>query len=588
MKSRTTLLLVILVAVVGGLVLLDRFKGTPTDEAKQKARHILDFNAGDVTKLELSRTNQTIVLEKSGENWDIKSPLAVRADAGAVNSILAELEFAERDRTLNEKELAGVNLVDFGLTPPRARVTIHDKKGARTLLIGTETPTKDALYAQLEGRKPIFITRKSVADRLNLPLDNLRSRAAVEFNQPAVTRLEIRTTDRIVELAKSPEAIGSEPRWNITRPLAARADERKVGELLSDLGALQIQAFISEDPKDVHTYQLDEHEREVTVWMGETGKTLLLGHPTTNDASKVYAKLKSADSIFTVSTSATQKFAVQINDLRDAHVLNFMPVNVHTVDITREGEHISITRSGEAWQVTEPITVAADEGTMNGLLDQLHELRATQFVADVATDLDKFGLASPVATVNLLGTGTNSLAQLLLGAVDSSNSVRFAKRADEPFIYGVDTNIFGVLPSNVLAVRTLWIREISPDQITRVEIQKPASQFIAERHGTNAWHLVEPAQGALDLDGLQQLIESFSHLHVDRFIGAHTNVEPSEATVKVFAGEKTYTLVVGQPTETGARYASWSDPPLMFVLPSASADRFLKPLVAVPAAAGPN
>jgi hypothetical protein len=299
--------------------------------------------------------------------------------------------------------------------------------------------------------------------------------------------------------------------------------------------------------------------------------------------------LKAADSIFTVSADTAQKFAAQINDLRDVHVLTFSPVSVQAIDIMREGEHISMRRSGETWQVTAPIAVAADDGTINGLLSQLHELRATQFVADVATDLDKFGLASPVATVNLLGTATNSLAQLLVGTLDASNSVRFVKRTDEPFIYGVATNILALLPSNVLAVRTRWIREVSPEQITRIEIQRPASPLVAERaSSTNAWRLVEPAQGVIDVDGLQKLIESFTQLHVDRFVSADTKLESPEATVKASVVEKTYMLTIGKPTETGERYASWSDPPLTFVIPSVLAERFLKPLVVTPAAAASN
>src|SRR5437870_4541782 len=217
MNTRTTLFLVMLVAFVGGFVLWDHYKGTTTEQRDTKGKRILDFEAKDITGIDLVRSNQTIGLEKSGDNWDIKQPLAVRADSGAVSSILDELEFAERTRTVSEAELNSISLADFGLDSPRYRVTLHSKKRPVGLLVGRETPTKDALYVQVEGRKEVYVTRKSVEERLSLSLDSLRSRTAIEFMPATATRVEIKTAERVIELSKSAAS------WTLTRPLVARA-----------------------------------------------------------------------------------------------------------------------------------------------------------------------------------------------------------------------------------------------------------------------------------------------------------------------------------------------------------------------------
>src|SRR6266404_5007833 len=103
MNSRTTLFLIVLVACVGGFVLWDHSKGTTTEGHQSKSKRIVDFDPKDVTSIDLVRSNQTIILEKSGDNWDLQQPLTAHADASAVNSILDELEFAERMRTITEK-----------------------------------------------------------------------------------------------------------------------------------------------------------------------------------------------------------------------------------------------------------------------------------------------------------------------------------------------------------------------------------------------------------------------------------------------------------------------------------------------------
>ena len=149
MKSRSTLILLALVVVVGGLVVLDHYKGTPTEDEQAKGRRLLRIEVADITRMELVGTNQTIVLEKSGDRWSITQPLAVRADDATISSILYELEFAERERTLTEKELGGVNLAEFGLAPPRLQAKLHGKNTDVTLLVGDDTPSKDALYVQV-------------------------------------------------------------------------------------------------------------------------------------------------------------------------------------------------------------------------------------------------------------------------------------------------------------------------------------------------------------------------------------------------------------------------------------------------------
>jgi hypothetical protein len=572
MKSRTTWVLILIALVIGGFVALDYYKGTSTEQAETRRKRLFDFQTKDVTSLKIELTNQVFMLEKTGELWQIKQPLDVRADAGTVNSILDELEFAERNRTITGKELKGANLTEFGLEKPRVRATLQTKKGVVELLVGNETPTKDALYVQVQGRQNMLVAPKSIYERLNRKLDDLRDRVVVDFLPATATRFEIKSAEHVIELAKSVATTNTESHWALTRPLAVRADPRKASELLADLNELRVQDFVSEDPKDMHTYQLDEPEREVTVWTGESGKTLLLGRGLTNDASKVYAKLKSADSIFTVPASTAHKFAVQANDLRDPRVLRFEEDNVRDIDVIHGNGKISIVRTDSTWNITTPVAVPAEDSEVQGLLGHLAGLNATQFVADVATDLDKYGLAAPTVTVNLQGTGTNTLVQLLVGTVDASNAVRFAKRADEPFVYGVDTNIDEWLPRNYLALRTRHLVDLKTDEINQLTVEKKSGKAVVERGPDKKWRLVEPSQGVLDNDALQHALDEFTRLRVEEFVHegrenlAEYGLDQPEATLTAVVGEKYYTLAVGKLHGTDAQYALWSDPVLVLTI----------------------
>ncbi len=574
MNTRTTLFLVVLVALFGGFVVWDHYKGTPTEERAAKGKRILDFEAKDVTHIDLVRSNQTIVLDKTGDNWDMKQPLASRADDGAVNSILDELEFAERTRVLTGKELEGVSLSDFGLDAPRIRITLHSKKRPIGLLIGRETPTKDALYAQVEGRKEVYVTRLSVQERLSQTVENLRSRTAIEFTPSSTTRIEIKVADRIIELTKSAAVTNTEARWTLTRPLVTRADQSKVSELLSDLTGLRVQDFVSEDPKDLHTYLLDEPEREVTVFAGDVGKTMVFGKSPTNDPSKVYAKLRSGNSIVTVSAEAARKFAAQINDLRDARVCALRSADVTGIEIIHGTNKIALNHDGKGWHLTAPRAVPAEDPAVNQFLDDLGNLHAKEFTADVTTDLDKYGLATPATTVSLFGEATNTLAQLLVGSLDVSNAVRYVKRVDEAFIYGIDPATLDRIPGHYRALRSRRVFDLKPEQVTKLV----AGTVTLERDAQGRWKLIEPAQGALDNDSVQHLLEVFCQLRAEEFGRAKTDTDTGlGTTIKATVGETTHWLSIASD-----RHAAADECEQTFMLSDPVVQTLTKGLVAVP------
>jgi hypothetical protein len=595
MKSRTTLILLVLVLLVAGIVYLDFHKGTTTEQAQEKRKRLLNVIAEDVTALELARSNQTIIVEKSGDRWDIKQPLAVRASASAVSAILGEIEFAERDRTLTEGELKDVDLAGFGLVPPRLRVAVRTKNTTVALLIGGETPTTDGIYVQVEGQKTVHIANKALHEQLNKTLNDVRDRTLVEFSPAAATRIEIKNAQRIIELQRAAAATDAEPRWALTRPLPSRADQAKVSSLLTALTGLRALDFVSEDPKDLHAYGLDEPEHEVSVWMGgaETGKTVLLGRALTNDATKVYAKLKGADSIVTVPASEAGKFTAQLNDLRDRRLFSVPATEISAVDIQRGADALALQRDDTGWKaLTKPDgkEVRAAQALLDQLLAQLTGLTAKEFTADVSTELDKFGLASPGTTVTLRGAATNILAQLLVGAENAAASVRYVKRADEAFVYGIETNALDQLPNRALDIRDRRVSGLNVAEITKLTLARREGAVVLERGADNAWKLVEPAQGAFDNDGLTALLDTLAQLEAQQFVRegleqlAEYGLDRPELTLIARVGDKSWTLGIGAPAALGTRYASWNDPPLVFTISPPVAAALTRTIFSAPVA----
>jgi hypothetical protein len=308
----------------------------------------------------------------------------------------------------------------------------------------------------------------------------------------------------------------------------------------------------------------------------------------------VYAKLKTADSSYTVPSSIAQKLAVQANDLRDPQVLAFPEGNVHGIDLLHGTDRISLVRTDSTWKITTPLAVAADEAAVQQLLSRLRGLSVRQFTADVATDLDKYGLAAPMATVTLRGPGSNAVAQLLVGSLDASNTVRFVKRADEPFVYGVETNIVSWLPANYLALRARLVADMKADDITKLVIEKKTGKVVLQRGMDKKWKLVEPAQGVLDNDALQYALGEFAALRAEDFIRegrdnlAEYGLEEPEVTFIAIAGDKTHTLALGKLQDSERQYALWNDPALVFTVSTSAANTLTKDVVTPPSSVSTN
>jgi hypothetical protein len=318
--------------------------------------------------------------------------------------------------------------------------------------------------------------------------------------------------------------------------------------------------------------------------------TVLFGRALTNDVTKVYAKPKSTDSIYTVPSATAQKFAVQANDLRDPQVLAFADDDVHGIEVLHGTDKISLVRTDSTWRIIEPLVAVADETAVQQLLGHLRGLSARQFTADVATDLDKYGLAAPMATVSLLGESPKPLAQLLMGATDASNGARFVKRADEPFVYGVDTNIVSWLPVNYLALRSRLVADLKADEIVKLVIEKNTGKEILQRGADGKWKLVEPSQGVLDNDALRRVLDTFTTLRAEDFIRegrdnlAEYGLDEPDTTLIATAGEKTYTLALGKSADPDKKFALWADPALVFTISTAAANTLAKNVVVTMAA----
>src|SRR5438046_1630466 len=122
MKIRgLTIATVVLAALAGTLYWSNRHKPDETTQASADTPpKILTLKEGDITKVDLKKKTEDIVLAKdSGGKWQITSPQTLSADQSAVSSMISTLSSLSSDRLVEDK---ASDLNQYGLSQPTIEV----------------------------------------------------------------------------------------------------------------------------------------------------------------------------------------------------------------------------------------------------------------------------------------------------------------------------------------------------------------------------------------------------------------------------------------------------------------------------------
>src|SRR5438093_9472502 len=96
--------------------------------------------------------------------------------------------------------------------------------------------------------------------------EECRDRKLSDVATAQVRRITLRTTAGEMELEKRGE------HWDVLKPLRARADDGKVGDLISQITSARIQQFVADDRGDLRPYGLAEPRGSITLYDQEQKK----------------------------------------------------------------------------------------------------------------------------------------------------------------------------------------------------------------------------------------------------------------------------------------------------------------------------
>ena len=429
MEKRTLYALIAVIAL-GGVAFAVLRSPEKGERKGPPPRPIPALKATDIAKLELTNDkNEKTELEKTGDEWRIKSPGDWKADQQSVKQVLdgltkltfadvasqnvdkqAELGVADgKGAHLVARDASGKTLADLHVGKTVGGYTmmrVDDKK---------ETWQASGLYPYSIGKSPsgwrdhaIFALTAADIDKLTVEAPSgklvLSREASSDKSKPNDTKWKIDSTS------------GDAPKTS------ADLDMMQVNAVVQGLSNLHASDF-ADDKK------VDEEKGKLSLVVDAKGKThtLWVGG---EKGDEVYVATSDSPQVYTIKKYSIEHIARKPIDYRDKTIVKATEADLTAVEITDGKDTTSLTQKDGKWTAAKG---TADESKVQPVIAGFENLVADGFSED--KEPAKTGLAKPAGRAVLHEKGKPPLT-LTVGATTKDGDY-YVQKSGSPDVYVV-------------------------------------------------------------------------------------------------------------------------------------------------------
>jgi hypothetical protein len=194
-------------------------------------RRLLTVSGDKISRLDLTRKNQTIEFGRDKNEWQIIKPEPLRADNTQVDELVTKLTDARMDLTGSDKETKDAAST-FARATPIAIAKVTDQSGSQDLQIRKE---KDTYYAKSSLVDGVYKVDSSLGQAVDKGLDDFRNKKLFDFGFSEPSKVEMHDSSKSYFLTK-----GGQDWWSN----GVKMDPSAVEFYISNLRDLAASKFI--------------------------------------------------------------------------------------------------------------------------------------------------------------------------------------------------------------------------------------------------------------------------------------------------------------------------------------------------------
>lgn len=341
------------------------------------------------------------------------------------------------------------------------------------------------------------------------------------------------------------ECANENGQWMIRQPVAARADNIKLNNMLAVLAKLPRGEVVTAAQRESRALSLDDYGllkplARIVLGDAERRHTLAVGGLSPMK-DMVYVQVDNTDEVIATSTNLMDIIPRAVADLRDTRLLPGAPAYVKGIEIKRlGGPLIEVVREGSEWIVRKPIVARADWLKLTGLLEQLFNLQVQQFVAERMADPAVYGLSDDEAIlqINIWQDDEKDGVKLCFsGRANEKGDLIYAAYRGTGAVFAVQKSFVDDLKVGVGDLRDSRLYFMTADTIAFIRIEEGEKTLQLQKSAVGDWQISEPAQWKADNRIVEDLINRLNTLRIEGFLN-DTNLpalglEPPARLVRV-------------------------------------------------------
>ncbi|AKQ65091.1 hypothetical protein A176_002003 [Myxococcus hansupus] len=377
-----------------------------------------------------------LIREKDG-TWRVTAPVAARAEAVVVESIISTLASSTFSATVKEAPTEA-DLAAFGLKPPvftvTARAYVPDAQGGgaqdaerqRTVTLhgGRENTYDGSVYVRRDEEPTVYAAAGTVRWALDRDTFALRSKALLgPLDERALKRIEVKAGLQSYQLARAADGTG----WRLVEPVAASADTARVAGLVKTLVEQRALSFPEDTPEARKRLGLETPSVDARFTSdADEPVRVRMSRVTEAGVTRAYALREQGTQALLgeIAEDALSVLDVGARELKDRRVLDFQRKDVRRVVVHPGGDAPAITVVSAAgtndgvghWDMESPRQGKAQHFKLASLLRALETLKATGFGETAPKNWARYGVSATSPGVVLLGEDGKELARLWLGS----------------------------------------------------------------------------------------------------------------------------------------------------------------------------
>jgi hypothetical protein len=345
--------------------------------------------------------------------------------------------------------------------------------------------------------------------------------------------------------------------WRLASPVSAQADSYEAGRLAEDLGSLRAERVADESPADPSEYGLPGREALLHVKGRKEPLRIEFGGENPVDGT-LYARLASGRRVVLLPASIKALLDKNALDYRRKDVFNFDASKVERVALrSKDASWQAVRRDGE-WRLERPVSSLADGYKIDGVLNSLSGLRASEFVSEEKTEAEvkSFGLSAAGAEVTLILPASGEEVTFFLSR---KGDKAYATTSASTKIVAVEPDVLTDLAKQAEELRERGVDVFNAWEADRLRLRSGGLGISLSKDEKGRWRFASGGTGEADASKVESFIRRVDGLQAAEFIdrpgsdAAYGLDKPrAEIVISVKDPEgkrRDVTVLVGEPDE---------------------------------------